>query len=230
MIGGYDPVVPIDRPVGPHRCVTARRRPCGFVERQGKPVLATCDGFAHDAGVRAPIVLLLGLAIAFPSFAQDATDHPADPPRRFGEARPLVMEPGREVYGAQPRGGESVPLAEVARDPQRFAGKPVRVRGEIASVCQKRGCWMRLRDGAHEARIRFRDYAFFVPLDIAGRTAVVEGVATVTVTTEAMRRHYAEDAGKSPAEVAAIVGDESSLQVMADAVEVLGRPDAATVR
>ena len=110
---------------------------------------------------------------------------------------------------------------------ERFAGKPVRVRGEIASVCQKRGCWMRLRDGAHEARICFRDYAFFVPLDIAGRTAVVEGVATVTVTTEAMRRHYAEDAGKSPAEVAAIVGDETSLQVMADAVEVLGRPDAA---
>ena len=89
---------------------------------------------------------------------------------------------------------------------------------------------MRLRDGEHEARIRFRDYAFFVPLDIAGRPAVVEGVASVTVTTQAMRRHYAEDAGKPPAEVAAIVGDETALQVTAEAVEVLGRAEVPSSR
>jgi hypothetical protein len=178
--------------------------------------------------VRLPSILL-SLALAVPALADPPgkATGAGDTPRRLGEARPLVMEPGREVYGAQPRGGPSVPLAEVVRDPQRYDGKPVRVRGEIASVCQKRGCWMRLRDGEHEARIRFRDYAFFVPLDVSGRSAVVEGVASVTVTTQAMRRHYAEDAGKSPAEVAEIVGDETALQVMADAVEVLGRADAA---
>ena len=191
--------------------------------------VASRAAFAHHARVRLPVVLC-ALALAVPALAGDPPGGPADVPRRLGEARPLVMEPGREVYGAQPRGGPSVPLAEVARDPERFAGKPVRVRGEIASVCQRRGCWMRLRDGEHEARIRFRDYAFFVPLDIAGRPAVVEGVASVTVTTQAMRRHYAEDAGKPPAEVAAIVGDETALQVTAEAVEVLGRPDVPSSR
>lgn len=170
--------------------------------------------------------LLLCTLVALPVLAAD----PPAPERRLGEARPLVMERDREVYGALPRGGEALSLGEVVRDPGRFDGKPVRVRGTIDGVCQKRGCWMRLRDGDQAARIRFRDYAFFVPLDVAGREAVVEGVATVTVTTEAMRRHYAEDAGKSPAEVVAIVGDERSLQLVADAVEVLGRVDATRDR
>lgn len=168
-------------------------------------------------GVSSALRLLLACTLATAAFA-------APPPRRLGEARPLAMEPHREVYGARPRGGDAVPLAEVARAPKAFADKPVRVRGVINSVCQKRGCWMILQDGGHDVRIRFRDYAFFVPLDVAGREAVVEGTAEVKVTTEAMRRHYAEDAGKPPAEVAKIVGDETSLLLLADAVEILGKP------
>jgi hypothetical protein len=160
----------------------------------------------------------LAVLLALPAFAAD----PSGGGRRMGEARPLVLEPEREVYGAMPKGGETMALAAVAADPRRFDGKPVRVRGDVDGVCQKRGCWLRLRDGAHQARVRFRDYAFFVPLDLAGRTVVVEGTAAVTVTDERTRRHYAEDAGRSPAEVAAITGDETALQITADAVEVLG--------
>ncbi len=173
------------------------------------------------------------LALRFLLACTLATVAFADPPmpsgaseRRLGEARPLVMQPDREVYGAQPRGGDAVALADVAKTPAAWADKPVRVRGVINSVCQKRGCWMVLQDGGHDVRVRFRDYAFFVPLDVAGRDAVIEGTAKVQVTTEAMRRHYAEDAGKPPAEVAAITGDETSILLMADAVEILGKPAA----
>jgi hypothetical protein len=52
----------------------------------------------------------------------------------------------------------------------------------------------------------------------------------VVTTTQAMRRHYAEDARKSAAEVAAIEGDETPLQLTADAIELLGRPDAGRAR
>jgi hypothetical protein len=70
-------------------------------------------------------------------------------------------------------------------------------------------------------RVRFRDYACFVPLDVSGRPAIVEGTAKVSVVTEAERRHLAEDAGRTAAEIDAIRGDETVVQVIADAVEIL---------
>jgi hypothetical protein len=146
----------------------------------------------------------------------------APPDRRLGLAKPIAVEAGREVYGRVPTGERPTPLADILREPARFAGRTVRVDGTVSGVCQRKGCWMMLRDGGDEVRIRFRDYGFFVPLDASGRTAVVEGTAKVEVTSEALRRHLAEDAGESPAAIAKITGDTTSVQIVADAVELCG--------
>lgn len=165
--------------------------------------------------MRVTAVLLLVAAAAAPVLG-------AEPPaaRRLGEAKPLVLEDGREVYGARPVLREATPLAAVVGQPERFANRRLRVQGTVGAVCQKRGCWLTLREGDAQLQVRFRDYAFFVPLDVAGRRAVVEGTAKVEVTSEATRRHFAEDAGRSPAEIADIRGDERTVLVIADAVEI----------
>ncbi|MCW5890353.1 MAG: DUF4920 domain-containing protein [bacterium] len=161
----------------------------------------------------AAAVLLLA---ALPALAADA------PPRRMGKAVPLAQDGGREVYGtALPKGGDALGVPALLGDAPAHDGKPVRVAGTVSGVCQKVGCWLQLRDGDQTVRVRFRDYAFFVPLDVSGREAIVEGTAQVSVVTQAERRHLAEDAGRSAAEIDAIRGDETVVQVIADAVEIL---------
>lgn len=142
--------------------------------------------------------------------------------RRLGLAKPIAAGAGREVYGREPTLATPTPLADILRDPAAFADRTVRVDGTVGGVCQRKGCWMMLRDGDNEVRVRFRDYAFFVPLDASGRRAAIEGTAKVEVTSEALRRHLAEDAGQPPEAVAKIAGDTTAVQIVADAVELCG--------
>ncbi|MGA1464178.1 MAG: hypothetical protein DA446_05805 [Bacteroidetes bacterium] len=48
-------------------------------------------------------------------------------------------------------------------------------KGEVTQVCQSKGCNLWLTDGEQQVRIRFKDYAFFVPTNSAGKEAVVRG-------------------------------------------------------
>jgi hypothetical protein len=68
-------------------------------------------------------------------------------------------------------------------------------------------------------RVTFKDYGFFVPKDSKGKEVVIEGIAMRKVTPVDELRHYAEDAGKSPEEVAAIT--EPVQELAFEAVGVL---------
>ena len=96
----------------------------------------------------------------------------------------------------------------------------------VSEVCQAKGCWMTLHDaqaGDVEIMVRFKDYGFFVPKDIGGRQVIVEGKAFKSVTTVDELRHYAEDAGKSPEEIAKITEPENTYSVEATGVKVLDK-------
>lgn len=81
----------------------------------------------------------------------------------------------------------------------------VKMEATIEKVCQMKGCWMTVKaDGDAPIRVTFKDYAFFVPKDAAGKKAVVQGIAYKEVLSVDMQKHYAEDAGKSKEEIAAI--------------------------
>ncbi len=96
-----------------------------------------------------------------------------------------------------------------------------KVTGTVESVCQAKGCWMKVKmDNGETMRVTFKDYGFFVPKDIAGKTVVVEGVAQKKTTPVSELRHYAEDAGKSKAEIAQITDPKNELAFVADGVIV----------
>lgn len=97
----------------------------------------------------------------------------------------------------------------------------VTFRGDVASVCKKKGCWMNvaLEDG-REVMVKFKDYAFFVPKDIENKEVVMEGKAYVTEMSVEDQRHYAEDAGKSADEVKAINSPAVSLSFLAEGVKI----------
>src|SRR6476661_7528959 len=96
------------------------------------------------------------------------------------------------------------------------------VTGKVVEVCKAEGCWIRLQknDGT-SMMVRAKDHAFLMPENIVGKTVLVEGDATVKETSEEMRKHYAEDAGKSKDEIAKIKGSEKDVQFAAKGVRVL---------
>ena len=69
--------------------------------------------------------------------------------------------------------------------------------------------------------VRFKDYGFFVPKDIAGRKVIITGKAYREVTPIEELRHYAEDAGKSKEEIAAITESKEELKFLATGVVLL---------
>jgi Domain of unknown function (DUF4920) len=98
----------------------------------------------------------------------------------------------------------------------------MKVTGKVKEVCQKKGCWMTLvsdQPGYPEMRVTFKDYAFFMPKDLSGKRVVVDGFARVETTSVDILRHYAEDAKKSPEEIAAI--KEPKREVSFEAAGVL---------
>ena len=95
-------------------------------------------------------------------------------------------------------------------------------KSKINSVCAMKGCWMRLEmPGETESFVKFKDYGFFVPKDIADSEAIVNGKAFVTQTSVDDLKHFAEDAGKSEDEIAAITEPELTYGFTADGVYLI---------
>jgi hypothetical protein len=87
--------------------------------------------------------------------------------------------PEGEDFGAGLTLEQTTPLAEVVREPARFADQTLLIHGEVTKVCQKKGCWAVIRDGDEHLRMRFKDYGFFLPKDCVGAEAYAQGSVSV---------------------------------------------------
>lgn len=97
----------------------------------------------------------------------------------------------------------------------------LKVEGKVNEVCQMKGCWMTIvseDENQEPMMVKFKDYGFFMPMDISGKTVVMRGKAFREETPVDELRHYAEDAGKSAAEIAAITEPKVELKFLADGV------------
>ena len=102
-----------------------------------------------------------------------------------------------------------------------FAASDVKIEGEVESVCQAAGCWMKIKTADGQTmRVTFKDYGFFVPKDIAGKKVIFEGIPAVKSTSVAELQHYAEDAGKTKEEIAKITAPKTELTFVANGVLV----------
>lgn len=100
----------------------------------------------------------------------------------------------------------------------------VKIKATVEAVCQSKGCWMNLVSDDSPGKsifVKFKDYGFFVPMDIAGKEVILEGKAYRELTSVEELRHYAEDEGKSEEEIAAITEPVEELKFMATGVEIL---------
>ena len=94
-----------------------------------------------------------------------------------------------------------------------------KMTAKVDEVCQAKGCWMRLDLGNDEqVMVKFKDYGFFMPKNIAGQEVIINGKAYVTEVSVEEQRHYLEDAGKSEEEIAAIIEPKKTYSFEADGV------------
>lgn len=155
-------------------------------------------------------LMILGLASASVNLAQT--------PTKAEETKPMVMEKMSEMKpsdedktakfdadGKIKRGAtlsskaEKVSLAKILENPAKYSGKMVQVSGVIVRSCKMEGCWMELAPSkeAKSVRVKFKDHAFFVPLDAAGLNAKAEGVISVkTLSKEEVDHLVNEDGAK----------------------------------
>ena len=125
------------------------------------------------------------------------------------------------IYGETITEKGAIPATELATKLEDKTEMPVKITGQVESVCKAAGCWMKVKTADGKTiRVTFKDYGFFVPKDIAGKTVVFEGVANVKTTSVAMLKHYAEDGGKSKEEIAKITEPEKAIGVVATGVIV----------
>jgi len=126
------------------------------------------------------------------------------------------------VYGTEVSdNGEAISPADVQAKMTNgvFEGK---VTGKVKEVCKAMGCWIRLEkaDGS-TLMVKTKDHSFFMPQDLVGKTVTIEGTASIKEVSEEKRKHFAEDAGKSKAEIKKIKGSEKEVQFIASGVKVL---------
>ncbi|MBL4689408.1 MAG: DUF4920 domain-containing protein [Nannocystaceae bacterium] len=129
----------------------------------------------------------------------DELECPHPPKPGTEAAEPDAPPNGDGHFGAKFALADAVPLSTALT--AVVADKPVLISGEVEAVCQKKGCWMVIKDGAQSARVLMKDHAFAVPMVCRGKKVQIEGTLASRTFTEAQVKHLAKDGGKDPAEV-----------------------------
>jgi hypothetical protein len=126
------------------------------------------------------------------------------------------------IYGDTVNADGTTPLADLTNQLSKKDTVATKITGKVLASCPKKGCWMdvELADKS-KMFVKFKDYAFFVPTDIVGKTIVLEGIAFNKVTSVAELQHYAKDAKKSKAEIDAIKEPQKQVRFLADGVLVV---------
>jgi len=138
------------------------------------------------------------------AFAQDATSFEG---KSFGEGV---------------KKGNVITTSEVNAKLGNETKKDMKVTGLVTLVCQKKGCFMNLEAPNGETiRVNFKDYAFFMPKDLAGKKVVIDGFAERTETSVEDLKHIAEDAKKPAEEIAKITKPKKEIVFEAKGVVIL---------
>jgi hypothetical protein len=101
-------------------------------------------------------------------------------------------QPAGRAFGAPLSAqAELVDVATVLADPAPYLQRNLKCQGTVARVCQAAGCWLELRGAADGGglRVPMAGHAFFVPQDIVGQVAVVEGRLSARELAETERAH-----------------------------------------
>ena len=133
----------------------------------------------------------------------------------------LPTTPGT-TYGADVKVAGATPVAELPNLLKDSQPQTVKIKGTVTDVCPKMGCWLSLEmPDKSTVFVKMKDYGFFVPTDLKGKTVVMDAEARVLKTSVEELRHYAEDARKSQQEIDAIKAPKEEIRLTASGITVV---------
>lgn len=165
------------------------------------------------------IILMLGLVLAIGCKSENKSGDETQVPATGMSKNATVQE-----FGA---GVDATEILNTEKMTQNYTTMEVNdtlmtsFEATVTEVCQAKGCWMKLDlGGDRTAMVKFKDYGFFMPKDLAGKKVVVQGKAFVELMSVEDRKHYARDAGSSEEEIQAIDTPERTFAFEASGVRM----------
>lgn len=127
-----------------------------------------------------------------------------------------------DFYGEKITAANAVDIASI---PTKLEGKEsfdTKIKARVLDVCPKKGCWLKLAvDDKTTAFVKMKDYGFFVPEALKGKTIVLDGEVILKTTPVDELKHYAQDAKKSQAEIDAIKEPSKEIRFTARGILVV---------
>ncbi|HUP12820.1 MAG TPA: DUF4920 domain-containing protein [Niastella sp.] len=153
--------------------------------------------------------IILTAFVAF-SFIKASAQPPA------GEAKP------GDWYGEKVETANAIDIAQIPAKLKDKESLNTKVKAKVLDVCPKKGCWLKLAvNDSTTAFVKMKDYAFFLPTAVKGKTIVLDGEVKLLITGVSELQHYAKDAKKSQAEINAITQPKKEIRFTASGIRVV---------
>jgi hypothetical protein len=121
---------------------------------------------------------------------------------------------------------KAITVPQLMSNIDQYKGEYVRVTGTVDKVCPRKGCWMTLKgDGTDQALfVKFPDppEGRLLPMEAAGKPAAAEGTVKVKEIPAEMAKHYAEESGATPEQLAKITGPQKQITLASPSVSITG--------
>jgi Domain of unknown function (DUF4920) len=138
----------------------------------------------------------------------------SQPPK--GDAKP------GDKYGEITSIEGAVDIAQIPAELEKKSTLTTKIRAKVLDVCPQKGCWLSLAiNDSTEAFVKMKDYAFFAPLALIGKTVVLDAKASYKTISVEELKHYAEDANKPQAEIDAIKKPKKEVRLLASGIQVV---------
>jgi len=136
------------------------------------------------------------------------------PPK--GDAKP------GDKYGEISSTEGAIDIAQIPAELEKKGTVTTKMRAKVLDVCPQKGCWLSLAiNDSTEAFVKMKDYAFFAPLAIKGKTIVLDAKASYKTISVEELKHYAEDANKPQSEIDAIKTPKKEVRLLASGIQVV---------
>lgn len=116
----------------------------------------------------------------------------------------------------------AVDIAQIPGELEKNGTVTTKIKAKVLDVCPNKGCWLTLAiTDSTEAFVKMKDYGFFAPLAIKGKTIVLDAKASYKTISVEELKHYAEDANKPQAEIDAIKQPKKEVRLLASGIQVV---------
>jgi len=116
-----------------------------------------------------------------------------------GPAPTRTNDDGSRLFGDELSEREPIALTSLIEAPGDYDGQVVLTEGVITQVCQRMGCWMELKpsEDGPAIRVPMAGHSFFLPRDVSGARATIEGTVEVEELPEDWQEHLREEGAQA---------------------------------